>query len=85
MALINMLQLVREGSGELFGAGSFFQQTTKNYHLPPRCGEGIDRGIIHDGEPNMIRRSRMNCGQDLYHLIEFAQPFRVVALLCFRG
>ena len=33
----------------------------------------------------MVGRSRMNCGQDLYHLIEFAQPLRVVALLCFRA
>ena len=48
MALIDMLELVREGSGELFGTGGFFQQATENYHLPPGCGEGIDRGSIHD-------------------------------------
>ena len=70
MALIDMLKLVCQYPGELFGAVGLFQETTQQDHLSARGGKRIYGRVVDDGQGNPVGRCRTRGCQRLCNLIQ---------------
>jgi hypothetical protein len=81
MTLENMLNLVGQHAGQLFGAVGEIEQAPKQDDIAARRGKRIDHGVIHHKEPYAVWLAWQRCGERGHECVEALEAVRVCALL----